>query len=340
MRRIWALDFGADTTTVVVAEEKGRHDFKLLAKAEAATQGIQEGIITSIGDVVESVHESVHAAEKMCGLNCEKILYNYDDLGIETASPAGVKSLVGEGQISRSDIADAEKLAIRTTGHFEKSLVLANPIHYLMDGKDSVTNPIGVFGHELEVRLFILLGRAQQLQHLRRVFERAGIDKVQPVVTAVSAAYGVLDEAAMKKRTLVWDLGQDRAQAIVIQQGVCYDFSICRTHTAKLFELSRRLGEETRAVLHRTGFVEEIILTGDLAEKEPLASGLAESVSLPVSVQAPSSPSHLMKTRYASIAGLVYFGFDKQVAARTVKPGKEVLAGIKEKTTSFLSDYF
>ncbi len=340
MRKIWALDFGAEATTVVVAEEKSRHDIKLLAKAQSPTRGLQDSRVISVGDIVESVFESVRGAERMCGLKCDKLNFNYDDASIEIARPAGSKTLAGEGQISRADIADAERIALRTIGHFEKSLVFVNPIHFLMDGKDSVINPIGVFGHELEVRLFILLGRAAHVQQMKRVFERAGITKTQFVVTALSAAYGVLGQSSQKKRTLVWDVGRDLVQGAVTQQSILYDFSIFASKDLSISDIAKGMSAATREIMHRTGFIEEIILTGDLSEKDALATTLSDHVSLPVSVQAAALTAHLTRPQDASLAGLVYFALEKQSKVPSVKPSREALAGLKDKTTSFLNDYF
>ncbi len=340
MRIIWALDFGAETTTVVVAEEKSRRDIKLLAKAHSPTRGLQDTLVTSVGDIVESVFEAVHSAERMCGLKCGKLNYNYDDVSIEITRPAGSKTLAGEGQISRSDITDAERIALRTIGHFEKSPVFVNPIHFLMDGKDSVVNPIGVFGHELEVRLFILLGRAAHVQQMKRVFERAGITKTQFVVTALSAAYGVLGEAAHKKRTMVWDVGRDQTQCAVIQQGILHDFAIFVSRDLSITDIAKKMSVESREIIRRTGFLEEIVLTGDLSEKGALASTLSDQVSLPVSVQAAALTTHLTRPQDASLAGLVHFVLEKQSRVPSVKPSREALAGLKDKTTSFLNDYF
>lgn len=340
MRKIWALDFGAEVTTVVVVEEKSRRDLKLLAKAQSPTRGFQDSVVISVGDAVESVFEAVHSAERMCGFKCDKLNYNYDDGAIEMARPVGSKALIGEGQISRADIADAQRIALRTVGHFDKSPVFMNPTTYLMDGKDSVANPVGVFGHELEVRLFILLGRAFQLQRMKRVFERAGIVKTQFVVTALSAAYGVLDEGALKKRSLVWDVGRDLVQAAVIHQGTLHDFSIFVSRDLSIGELAKKISAQSREIMHRTPFIEAIVLTGDLAEKETLLSTLSEQALLPVSVRSASFQAHLTRPQDASLAGLVYFAIEKQPRVPSVKPSREVLVGLKDKTASFLNDYF
>jgi cell division protein FtsA len=340
MRKIWALDFGAEATTVVVAEEKSRRDIKLLAKAQYPTRGLQASLVTSVGDIVESVFESVRSAERMCGLKCDKLNYNYDDASIEIARPAGSKTLAGEGQIGRADIADAERIALRTIGHFERSPIFVNPIHFLMDGKDSVVNPIGVFGHELEVRLFILLGRAAHVQQMKRVFERAGINKTHFVVTALSAAYGVLDEAAHKKRTLVWDMGRDLVQGAVTQQGILYDFDIFVSGDLSIADIAKRISAQTREIMRRTGFIEEVVLTGDLSEKDALASALSDHVSLPMAAQSPTLVTHLTRPQDASLAGLVHLALEKQSRMPSVKPSREALAGLKDKTTSFLNDYF
>ncbi len=340
MRKIWALDFGAEVTTVVVAEEKSRREFKLLAKAQSPTRGFQDSLVISVGDVVESVFEAVRSAEEMCGFKCDRLNYNYDDSGIETARPVGSKALVGEGQISRADIADAQHIALRTIGHFEKSPVFMNPTTYLMDGKDAVANPLGVFGHELEVRLFILLGRAFHLQRMKRVLERAGIAKTHFVVTALSAAYGVLDEADLKKRSLVWDVGRDQVQAAVIHQGILHDFSIFSSRDLSIGDIAKRISTQSREIMHRTPFIEAIDLTGDLAEKEVLLSTLSDHALLPVSVRSASLPAQLTRPQDASLAGLIYFALERQSKVPSVKPSREVLVGLKDKTASFLNDYF
>src|SRR6185503_1337400 len=155
--------FGEGAVTALAAESRPDGEVRLLARAESPLKGVERGELTHIGDAVESVVAALRAAENAAGLKCEQVLYNFDDVSLEGHFPSGSRMLSGEGQIRVSDIAQAALAAERLVNHFEKSAVYSAETGFLIDGKDPVANPVGVFGRQLDVQLHVLMARAGHL---------------------------------------------------------------------------------------------------------------------------------------------------------------------------------
>jgi cell division protein FtsA len=154
---IWAVDFGDQKVTALVAQVKPGGELALAGSAEVPAQGLVKSEFIHTGDVTECLVEVLRGAERSSGSRCRAIAYNFDDVFLESRFPVGSKTLAGEGQIRPSDVEQAVASARRFVGNFEKSIVYSGRIHFLIDGKDSVVNPVGVFGRQLEVGLHVLM---------------------------------------------------------------------------------------------------------------------------------------------------------------------------------------
>ena len=210
---LWVVDFGYEVVTALVAEPKGG-SFRLLGTAQLPSAGMKYGEIENPGDVTESLVAVLRQAGKSSSLKCDAIFYNFDDPHLESRSPSGSRLLSGEGQIQRVDIDQAVLSAMRLVGHFEKSAVYSRQTHFLIDGKDSVVNPVGVFGRQLDVRLHVLLASTQNLENWKKVIRRAGLNKGTGVLSALSSVYGCLDREERRGRRRVFDLGRDILNAV------------------------------------------------------------------------------------------------------------------------------
>lgn len=326
---LWALDFGEKTVTALAAREKSPGHWQLLGEGRARAQGRARGEITRLSDVCESVIEALRGAEKGAGLRCRRLYFNFDDAGIETAHPSGSRTLAGEGQIRREDVRAAAKSASRMAGDFERAPVYVRDVHYLIDGKDPVGNPVGVFGHRLEVTLHMVLARAALLEQWRNVMRRAQIDNAVPALSLDSSVHGVLERSP--ERRILWDLGEDFSSGGVVENGVLREYRIFLSGGLKPAEWAEQVADTSRQWAHRHGTSGPVGLTGDQAG---LDLGMESAVLAPKALAGFAGPEH------ASVVGLVLAASQRERRLSSVKPGGHWARHAREKANAFLQEYF
>lgn len=332
------MEAGAVNVLVATVECREDGQFRLLGGGEAPAAGLEKGEITSAADFSEAVAEAAARAEKSAGVPVKKLYFNFDEQKIESAWSSGSRLLEGEGEIRASDVRAAMGQAERLVGDFERKIVYSAETDYTIDGKDPVADPIGVFGHELEVKAHFLLVRAARWDAWMRLLRRAGIRKTVPVLSGLSSAWGVLTPDERKGARILWDLGADYWNGLVLERGRIREY---RTILAgrEWEEASGVALELCRDFLKKNPSVAEVVLTGE-GSSEPRLLQELKGFEVPVRQAAPRGIEKLADPRYASVAGLVKLASEMEGTAVAVRPEKSTFSGAREKVKTFLSDYF
>jgi cell division protein FtsA len=340
MKKVWALDFGFDSAIVAVAETKTNGELRLLGGGESPAEGNACGDLERLGDVTESVVSALRKAEKSSGLKCRTLFFNMDDFTLENCSSTGSKILSGEGQIRFEDVQEAMASAMRMVGQFEKSAVYSCATGFLIDAKDSVTNPVGVFGRQLDVTMHALLARAEYCERWQQVIDRSHLKQGIPVLSVLSSAYGVLSPEEHRKNVLLWDLGRDYLSAVTIREGSIRQAVVLRTDTRDETEIAREVSARSKEINEINPAVHEMILTGDLAEKDSLVECVRSQWKHPVAVKTPWGVAELRQSRQSSLVGLLRVAAESRRGSGSSQLGKNLFLGLRQKAVSLINEYF
>lgn len=334
------LDFGAESTVALMAR-KGREDvFQLLGGGEAISDGIEGGEIVNVGDVVESIVEAVRKAESSSGLKVETLYYNFDDAGIEGISSRCSKNLEGEGQVRPADIRQIQEAAERLVNRFEKSVVYSRDLGFLIDGKDPVLNPVGVFGRTLDVFVYALLARSEHCDRWNKAIKRCHLMRGIPVFSPWSTAYGVLAPGDRDKKRLIWDLGADLLNGFIFENNRIKDCSVLVSDGIEAQELAQRTAKATKEFMRRHRDIQEVLVTGELSPDPAIVEGIQQSSGLTVSPVFPSGIPRLDHPRHASLVGLLRVAEELEAKTPRRVQEKYLFRRLKDKALSLLGDYF
>ena len=335
---VWALDFGEHSVIVCIGWEKKPGEWVLLGQGASRARGRVRGEIAKMSDAVESVVEALRLAEKAAGMRCGRLYFNFDDTAIVSAHPSGSKTLSGEGQIRHDDVRDAARSACRMVGDFEHAPVYTREIDYLIDGKDSVKNPVGVFGHRLDVRLHVLLARARLLEQWKNVMRRAEIERFAPVLSLDSVCQAVFEGRA--KPGIVWDLGDDVTSGGVFENGVLSEYSVFLSADAKAPEAAEKIGTASRAWMRAHGVAEPLWVTGDCAGRPAQMQKLSQALELKTAVVHASQVPAMSEPGQAAAAGLLLASSQREKRAPHVKVDGRWAGRMREKASVLIQEYF
>jgi hypothetical protein len=335
---VWALDFGDESVIAVAAEEKNPGEWKFLGGGEAGAHGVKNGEIEKLTDAVESVVEAVRKAEKNSRRRCRQIYYNFDDPGMRSVHPRGVKMLGGEGQITRSDVREAAQSALRLVGDFERAPVYSREIDYVIDDKDPVGNPIGVFGNRLDVVLHVLLARSGHLEQWKKLISRAEIDRGIPVPSLVSAFCGLLEKKA--PRRIVWDLGRCLIAGGVVEKNTLLEYTVFLKSSLNEAELVERITASSRSWADQYGILDPLVLTGNFDAHARLLQKIETLMGLKAIWPSPKVFSDFNDSKYASVAGLFKIAEESQRSRPGAKIKKNLVGQVRERVSALMQEYF
>ncbi len=334
-RAVACLDTDASGVRVVIADKQPDGRFEFLGRGRADASGFESAEIVNLGDAVESVIRALDAAQEEAGFRVEKLYYNFDDPSLISQHPRSSRVLKGDGEIRVPDIEDARRVAERFTDHFDRSIVYSRPVRFLIDDRDPVADPLGVFGRKLDVWTHILQARAAHCQLWQRLIERAGLRRGVRVLSAISSAYGVLPAEARRARHLIADAGRDLANIFVWQNGAVADQRVARITGG-----AGQLASEVRALAERHPDLDRIVLCGDLASEAGFAQAVSDAAGLAVDTASPAGIAGLDRPADAAFAGLLRVAEELENKARMIPKDTNMVDSARSKVQEFIHEYF
>lgn len=334
------LDFGAESVVVLMAEKKENGSFKIVGAGDAVPHGVEAGEIINPGDATEVIVEALKKAERSSGTKIEKIYYNFDDVETQSVISRGSVYLSGDGEIRASDIEEARKVAERLIGNFEKTILYSQAVQFVIDDRDTVVNPIGVFGKKLEVFVHALQARASHCEAWQKLMNRAQIYKTTAIPSAWSTAYGILPKSDRNEKRLIFDLGKDFFNAFIFTNHRIAGYRVLLgpgAGASRNGELEMNL---TKEFISANPDIQEVLITGDLAQDSETVLGLGLPSGIPSRVAAPQEIAKLQYPRYASVAGLLSVADEIESQMPMLRAEKNILSNVKEKAISFINEYF
>jgi len=334
------LDFGPDKVIALIGAQKDEGAFDILGAGDARARGVEGGEITHLGDAVESVVEALRKAERAARFKVKKIVFNFDDAQMESVYSRASKTLAGEGEIERSDVEEVCGLAERLVARFERGTVYAKPIDFLIDDRDVVENPVGVFGRKLGVTAHLLQARSACLEAWQKLLDRAHVERGVPVLSAWSTAYGVLPREDRKRRRLIADAGSDFMNFFIFENNRITRYRALLNTKAEMKEWPARALAVCRELMEGGSEVEEVLVTGDLAEEERCAKVFGEVFGARFRVASPLGISKLSGPRFSSAAGLLQVAGELEKKGPVLSKDGGLLTGVKAKAKEFIDEYF
>lgn len=330
------LDFGAESVVALVVEKKA-DGYQVLGAAESRAAGVDATGIRSLSDATEAVVTALRGAERSSGIKTRSLYYNFDDAGMVGTHVRASLALPGEGEIRPQTVQQTRQVAERLTGDFYKSVVYAREIGFLIDDRDPVVNPVGVFGRKLEVVMQFLLARAEVFDLWKQLMRRAGVSKSVPVASILSTAYGILPNTDRQRKRLILDLGKDFLNLFVFENNGIRDSRLVAAEDA---DWRKAVITEAVALGERNPGLSQVLVTGDQAGDEKIIEGLKNSFQAPVFQSSPLGVPKLQEPRFASLAGLIQVAEEFEKKKPLLERQKGVFSGVKEKAASFVNEYF
>jgi hypothetical protein len=333
------LDFGSESVLVLVAKKEHRR-IEVVGGGEAKAAGFHNGQLTSMTDAVEAVKEAVRKAERYCGFKIERLYYNYDDPQIECVAASGCKNLEADSPIHQDDTQETLSNAKRFILDYQKTVIHARDLYFVVDDKDRVSDPVGIYGRKLEVFMTALVCRAACLEAWENIFRRAFVAKSIAVPTILSVAEATVDMSAPPK-IILWDLGNDYLNGCVLSGERIYDYRVFLTgQTQPEASVFSRVVQACGEFLKAHPGIGECVFTGDLCALDKWLSSVQKELSIPVTVRSPKGYDKLQKPAYASLVGLLLSAERREKKDPHLYRKQDLIFNFKKKTMMFINDYF
>ena len=221
-RLISAIDIGSTKVTTLVAQIRDDEDGKLhiVGAATSPAKGIRKGQIVNIEEAVDSIVNSVEAAERMAGYNVAKAWVSVDGAHIASQNSQGVVAVSNpHGEISPDDVNRVLEAARAVSLPASSEIVHVLPKSYTVDGQQGVKDPVGMTGVRLEVDTHIVTGITTAIKNLTKCIEEVGCDISGMVFGGLASSLSVLTDTEKELGIICIDIGGGTTDMVIYIEG-------------------------------------------------------------------------------------------------------------------------
>lgn len=202
---IAVVEIGASKVICFIAEV---NDGDLLIKGigQSESKGVKAGLITDMQQAKQSVAKAIELASKMADCKVRVVSCALSSCILISKNLKTQISISGK-EISKSDLTKLI-LGINNLIDSKEHEVLHNFIYnYKIDEYNGISNPIGMYGQELECDVNTVICYKNILLNYQQCFNQIGIEIQEFIASPIAVSYSIFTDEDHEHGALLIDLG-------------------------------------------------------------------------------------------------------------------------------------
>lgn len=218
---ISAIDIGTTKITTVIASlSLDQEKINVIGVSNQPAQGIRKSQIVDIDEAIESITQSVEAAERMAGYSISSALVSIAGIHIESLNSKGVVAVAdSEGEIDDQDVARVIEAARAVSLPSSREVLHVIARDFKVDSQEGVKDPVGMSGVRLEAEAHLVSGSSTAMRNISKCIAEIGIEVDSLVFTGLASAQAVLTSTEKELGVILIDLGGGSASIALFIDG-------------------------------------------------------------------------------------------------------------------------
>src|SRR6202142_1517446 len=221
---IVGLEIGTSKVCAVVGErnaDPAGAGLNVIGLGQARSRGVRKGEIVDPKQAEEDVRNAIVEAEQMADVEIRNVYLGVTGGHIRGFNNRGVHPVVSaDREISEDDVQDVIKNAKAINIPAQKHVIHDIRQHFLVDGQDGITNPVGMLGSRIEVDVHVVHGNLNRLQNAIRTVKGLQLEVDDIVFNGLASSLALLTNEQKELGSLVIDIGGGTTDYVVYANGI------------------------------------------------------------------------------------------------------------------------
>jgi cell division protein FtsA len=220
-RIITAIDVGTDkSVSLIASHDPETQKLRVMGVAAVPSKGMKHSQIVDLEKVVETITESLDAAERMAGLDVKSAFLSVSGAHITSQNSKGVVAVASPDQeIIPDDVSRVIEAARAVSLPSDREIIHVIPKDFKVDSQEGIKDPVGMTGVRLESEAHIITGLSISLRNLQKCIEDIGLTVEAFVFSALAASEVVLSETEKELGVALVDIGAGSTSMCVFVDG-------------------------------------------------------------------------------------------------------------------------
>lgn len=200
------LDIGTTKVCTVIGEvDEDR--IEIVGVGTSPSYGLRKGVVVNIDATIKSVENAIQEAELMAGVEVQSVFTGIAGGHIKGMNSHGVIAISRGREVTQSDVERVIDAAKAVSIPLDREIIHILPQQFIIDGQDSIKEPIGMSGIRLEVEIHIVTSAVTSAQNIIKCVNRAGFEVDDIVLEPLAVAYAVLTDDEKDLGVVLVDIG-------------------------------------------------------------------------------------------------------------------------------------
>lgn len=219
---IVGLEIGTSKICAVVGEmSSDSSGLTIVGLGQAKSRGVRKGEICDAPAVEEDIRNAIVEAEQMADVEIRSVYLGVTGGHVRGFNNRGVHPVVSaDREICDDDVQDVIKNAKTINLPAQHHVIHAIRQHFLVDGQDGISNPVGMLGSRVEVDVHVVHGNLNRLQNAIRTVKGLQLEVDEIVFTGLASSLALLTTEQKELGALVIDIGGGTTEYVVYADGV------------------------------------------------------------------------------------------------------------------------
>ncbi|UCH07441.1 MAG: cell division protein FtsA [Deltaproteobacteria bacterium] len=203
---IVGLDIGTSKICAVVGEIRPDGQIDIIGMGSHPSVGLRKGVVINIENTVNSIKEAVEEAETMAGCEISSVFAGIAGGHIKGFNSHGVIALKNR-EVGKRDIERVIDAARAVAIPMDREVIHTLPQEFIVDDQSGITDPTGMAGVRLEVKIHIVTGAVTSAQNIIKCANRAGLDVYDIILESLASSEAILNDEERNLGVALVDFG-------------------------------------------------------------------------------------------------------------------------------------
>ena len=220
-RKIFScLDIGSSKMLCIIASI-GNDGIDILGFGHKESKGISFGAISDLKLAQKSITNTIAEAERMAGLNIDKVLIGISGCQI-TSTRKDVVEKIAKDVVKQSDIDNSvNKLRLECQKN-QKEAIHILPISYKIDDSSIISNPRQMMGEKLYSRFHVAVVSKTVISNIENCLKKCQLSAGNYAAEPFASALACLSDYEFNLGSLVIDIGSSSTSYCVLYDSKLY----------------------------------------------------------------------------------------------------------------------
>ena len=219
------LDIGTSRIIALVADLDQEGRLNVIGVGSQESRGLKKGAVVNIEEAVHTISRVIQEVELMADCKVSHVYTGIAGSHIKSFNSNGMVA-IKDKEVTQADVERVIETARAMPIPADQEILHILTQDFVIDGQDSIREPIGMSGMRLEVKTHIVTGAVSAAQNIVKCVRRCGLEANDLVLQPLASSYAVLSEDEKDLGVCLIDIGGGTTDIAVWTQGAIRHTSV------------------------------------------------------------------------------------------------------------------